>query len=74
MTSWESLFTSFTIMGVGIGQIIMLIISVSLIYIAIAKKYEPLLLLPLAFGMMIANIPLAGLSAYDEGGLVYYLY
>jgi len=61
-------------MGVGIGQIIMLIISVSLIYIAIAKKYEPLLLLPLAFGMMIANIPLAGLSAYDEGGLIYYLY
>lgn len=73
MTSWESL-TSFTIMGIGIPQIIMLIIALSLIYIAITKKYEPLLLLPLAFGMIIANIPLAGLSAYDEGGLVYYLY
>lgn len=33
-----------------------------------------MLLLPLAFGMMIANIPLAGLSAHEEGGLIYYLY
>lgn len=61
-------------MGMGIPQIIMVLIALLLSYIAIEKKYEPLLLLPLAFGMLIANIPLAGLSTYDEGGLLYYLY
>lgn len=40
---------------------------------AIVKKYEPLLLLPLSFGVMIANIPFAGLSSHDTGGLIYYL-
>ena len=58
----------------GLPQIIMIIISILLAYLAIGKKYEPLLLLPLAFGMLIANIPVAGLSAHFEGGLVYYLY
>ncbi|MBQ1234031.1 MAG: sodium ion-translocating decarboxylase subunit beta, partial [Oscillospiraceae bacterium] len=45
-----------------------------LLYLAIAKEYEPLLLLPIAFGMLLANLPLAGLGSYDEGGLIYYLY
>lgn len=57
-----------------VSQGIMILIALVLAYLAIVKKYEPLLLLPLAFGMMIANIPLSALSAHDEGGLVYYLY
>lgn len=61
-------------MGMDIAQIIMVSIALLLAYLAMVKKYEPLLLLPLAFGMLIANIPLARLSAYDEGGLLYYLY
>jgi sodium ion-translocating decarboxylase beta subunit len=65
---------SFTFMGMGISQIVMILVALFLAYLAIVKKYEPLLLLPLAFGMLIANIPLAELSAYDEGGLIYYLY
>lgn len=52
----------------------MIFIALALAYLAIQKKYEPLLLLPLAFGMLIANIPLAGLGAHDSGGLLYYLY
>jgi oxaloacetate decarboxylase beta subunit len=52
----------------------MVLLSFLLAYLAIKKKYEPLLLLPIAFGMLIANIPLAGLSAHAEGGLLYYLY
>lgn len=64
----------FTFMGMSILHFIMLALALGLAYLAIEKKYEPLLLLPLAFGMLIANIPFAGLSAYDEGGLVYYLY
>ena len=57
---------------------VMLIVSGILIYLAIAKKFEPLLLLPIAFGMLLANLPLTGLmnapSGSDAGGLLYYLY
>ena len=74
MTSLESLFSGFSFMGMGVPEIIMVLIALLLAYLAIEKKYEPLLLLPIAFGMLIANIPLAGLSSYDEGGLIYYWY
>lgn len=43
------------------GQIIMLIISLVLLYLAINKGFEPLLLVPIAFGMLLANLPIAGL-------------
>ncbi len=59
-------------------HVIMILISCVLIYLAIVKKFEPLLLLPIAFGMLLANLPLAGLMtpAHDGqlGGLLYYLY
>ncbi len=42
-------------------NLVMLAVSCVLIYLAIVKKYEPLLLLPIAFGMLLANLPLAGL-------------
>ncbi len=41
---------------------LMLLVSFVLIYLAIAKQFEPLLLLPIAFGMLLANLPLAGLD------------
>ena len=50
---------------ITMGQIVMLVLGLFFAYLSIAKKYEPLLLLPLAFGIMIANIPGANLSAYD---------
>ena len=59
---------------VGWQTLVMLLLSLVLIYLAIVKKFEPLLLLPIAFGMLLANLPLAGLSSADEGGLMYYLY
>lgn len=74
MTFFYEMFESMGIVHITVPQIIMLLLSLLLAYLAIVKKYEPLLLLPLAFGMMIANVPLAGLSAHDEGGLIYYLY
>jgi oxaloacetate decarboxylase beta subunit len=61
-------------------QLVMIIVSAILLYLAIVKKFEPLLLLPIAFGMMLSNMPLGGLmtSAEDSpthvGGLLYYLY
>ena len=74
MTSLNNLLISYNFMDMNIAQITMILIALLLTYLAMVKKYEPLLLLPLAFGMLIANIPLARLSAYDEGGLLYYLY
>ena len=59
-------------------QSIMLIVSFGLIYLAIAKKFEPLLLLPIAFGVLLANLPLTGIMSEplngEPGGLLYYLY
>ena len=61
-----------------IGQVVMLLVSFFLLYLAIAKEFEPLLLIPIAFGMLLANLPLAGLMAEPSGdmagGLLYYLY
>jgi len=59
---------------ITLPQIIMLLIGSFFVYLAIVKKYEPLLLLPMAFGILIANLPGANLSAYDEGGLMHFLY
>lgn len=61
-------------------QCLMLGVACFLIYLAIVKKFEPLLLLPIAFGVLLANLPLAGLmnepvaGSTEPGGLLYYLY
>ncbi len=49
--------------GMDIPHLIMLVISCILLYLAIVKKYEPLLLVPIAFGMLLSNLPLANLMA-----------
>ena len=46
----------------GSGQLIMMVICLILLYLGIAKKFEPLLLVPIAFGGILANIPFAGLT------------
>jgi len=60
-------------------QLVMIVVSCILVYLAIVRKFEPLLLLPIAFGVLLANLPLTGLmdapaSAHEAGGLLYYLY
>ncbi len=64
------------------GQLVMILVSFLLMYLAIKKQYEPLLLLPIAFGALLTNLPLAGLmegpatvnGQFQPGGLLYYLY
>jgi len=56
--------STFGILNMTMGQGIMILISLFFMYLAIVKKYEPLLLLPLAFGILIANLPEVGLNAY----------
>ncbi len=67
-------------------SLVMIAVACFLIWLAIAKKFEPLLLLPIAFGMLLANLPLSGLASdaapiYNAegeveqvGGLLYYMY
>ncbi len=55
-----------------IGQIIMMLVGLGLLYLAIVKKFEPLLLLPIGFGALLTNIPLADFS--EVGGLLHYIY
>jgi len=59
-------------------EIIMIIIACIFLYLAIKKGYEPYLLLPIAFGILLVNLPLAGLmtppTENEPGGLIYYLY
>ena len=49
------------------GMVLMWIIGATLIYLAIGRDYEPLLLLPIGFGIILANLPLAGLMEPNEG-------
>jgi oxaloacetate decarboxylase beta subunit len=53
---------------------VMLAIGSLLLYLAIGKKIEPLLLIPIGFGVILGNLPLAGMSAFDEGGIINLLY
>ena len=53
------------------GELIMLVIACFLVYLAIAKKFEPNLLLAIAFGMFIINIPGSYEVLYGKGGYVF---
>ena len=51
---------------------LMMLIAFILVYLAVVKQFEPLLILPIAFGMFIANLPLAGLMAEAQEGQPWY--
>lgn len=74
----KDLWLSSGFVKMDLQHIIMIGISCSLIYAAIGKKFEPLLLLPIAFGMLLANLPLTNIMesphGIEPGGLFYYLY
>jgi len=65
----QGLWESSGIAAIGWQQGVMLLVSFGLLYLAIVKKFEPMLLLPIAFGMMLANLPETGLMA-DPAGLM----
>ena len=54
------------------GQGLMLLVGILLIYLAIVKKFEPLLLLPIGFGAILSNIPGANLAV--DGGILHLFY
>jgi oxaloacetate decarboxylase beta subunit len=58
--------------GLTTGNIIMLVVGLVLLYMAIGKGFEPLLLVPISFGCLLVNLPLSGIM--DEGGFLYYVF
>lgn len=71
-------FQSTGYLNLTFSQILMFFIALILLYLAVAKKYEPLLLVPISFGMLLVNLPLGELMSApangEVGGLLYYLY
>lgn len=66
----SQLFTG--VYQIRLENLLMILAGIILIYLAIAKQYEPVLLLPIGFGCILANLPLSGLIA--ENGLLTLLY
>ncbi len=73
--------------GLTPGAVVMLCVACLLLYLAIVKKFEPLLLVPIAFGVLLTNLPYAEMMAepvlkiagnsihtVEPGGLLYYLF
>ena len=84
MENIYSLWASSGLAQIQLGQLVMMAVGLSLLFLAIRKGFEPLLLVPIGFGTVLANIPGAGFDAapvYDAlghmqspGGLLYYIY
>ncbi len=66
----DALWQSTGIANMEWGQALMMGVGCLLIYLAVVKKFEPLLLVPIGFGAILSNIPLAGIAG-DEGLLGY---
>ena len=55
-------------------QLVMIVIACVLLYLGIGKGFEPLLLVPIAFGMLLANLPLTGLFNPPDGSSVGFMW
>ena len=84
MENLMSLWATSGLSQIELGQLVMMVVGLSLLFLAIRKGFEPLLLVPIGFGTILANISGAGFDAapiYDQlgnlespGGLLYYIY
>ncbi len=72
MDGFLTLWQGTGIANIELSQLLMMMVGGGLLFLAIAKGFEPLLLLPIGFGAILANIPNAGFT--DPGGLLYYVY
>ena len=67
METISSLFDQSGFINLTWGNWVMFAVGAVLIFLAITKKYEPLLLIPIGFGAILANLPLAEMGSYGEG-------
>ena len=78
----ETLINFFNYTGfanITIGHVVMIFVGLLFIYLAITKEYEPLLLIPIGFGIILGNIPFLenaglGIGIYEQGSTLNYLY
>ncbi len=68
----EAIFSSLGFFSLTSGQAIMLVVGLLILYLAINKKFEPLLLLPIGFGAILTNIPEIGLALSPVEKLIYF--
>lgn len=71
MDKFQQLLSDSGLANLEFGQLVMMLIGLLMLYLAISKKFEPLLLVPIGFGTLLVNIPGAGM--HDPGGLLYYI-
>ena len=79
LTHFIKLWDSTGLAGFTWGQVVMIFVGSVLVYLAIAKKFEPLLLVPIGFGGILSNIPGAGIAMASmdptqPAGFLYYVY
>ena len=72
MEQLNTLWLSTGLYQLSLGQFVMILVGLVLLFLAIRKNFEPLLLIPIGFGGILANIPVAGLA--EPGGLLYLIY
>ncbi|MGF1741143.1 sodium ion-translocating decarboxylase subunit beta [Vibrio profundum] len=72
MDALTTLWLETGLANMQLGQFFMMLVGATLITLAIRKGFEPLLLLPIGFGCILANIPNAGFT--EPGGLLFYVY
>lgn len=72
MDAVATLIASTGLVNFTAGQIVMMLVGFLLLYLAIGRGFEPLLLVPIGFGAVLTNIPLAGMG--EPGGLLYMIY
>jgi oxaloacetate decarboxylase beta subunit len=73
MEAFQELYRQSGLINIGWDNVIMYILAGGLVFLAIRKQYEPLLLIPIGFGILLANFPMAEMSSYDSGliGMIY---
>src|SRR5690554_5163825 len=67
---FSSLYGTTGLVGADWGTVLMWIISGALLYMGIFKQYEPLLLVPIGFGVLLANLPAAGMAVVESNMVV----
>lgn len=72
MDSVTKLVSATGLANMELGHVVMIGVCLTLIYLAVKKKFEPLLLLPIGFGGLLANVPVAGIS--EAGGFLGIIY
>ena len=67
------LYAQSGIANLTLGNVVMFVVSGVLLYLAVTKNYEPLLLIPIGFGALLANLPQANMGSYADGimGVIY---